>query len=103
MIHSGARGVCHLVNSGVTTPASFARALLTECGLTRHEIEPISSQQYGEIAPHSRNLTLSAAKYAALAGAPPMRPWEGALRDFIARRQASLENIGSANDDAKEH
>lgn len=103
LIHSGARGVCHLVNSGVTTPASFARALLTECGLTRHEIEGISSQQYGEIAPHSRNLTLSAAKYAALAGAPPMRPWEGALRDFIARRQASLENIGSANDDAKEH
>ena len=103
LIHSGARGVCHLVNSGVTTPAQFARALLTECGLTRHEIEGISSQQYGEIAPHSRNLTLSAAKYAALAGAPPMRPWEGALRDFIARRQASLENIGSANDDAKEH
>ena len=101
LIHSGARGVYHLVNSGVTTPAQFAKALLAACGLTRHEIEGITSEQYGEIAPHSRNLTLSAGKYAALAGAPPMRPWEEALRDFIARRQASLDDAGPANNPNK--
>ncbi|MBO7678600.1 MAG: sugar nucleotide-binding protein, partial [Thermoguttaceae bacterium] len=103
LIHCSARGVYHLVNSGAATPASFAKALLAACGLTHHEIEGIDSQQYGEIAPHSRNLTLSAAKYAALGGAPPMRPWEEALRDFIARRQASLDDAGPAGDDAKEN
>lgn len=90
LLHSGARGIYHLVNSGVTTPADFASALLAACGLTRHAVEGITSEQYGEIAPHSRNLTLSMVKYASLKNALPMRSWHDALRDFIARRQVPV-------------
>jgi dTDP-4-dehydrorhamnose reductase len=89
LIRSPLYGTYHLVNTGVTSWYEFARKTLEMAGVTQARIEPIRSVDWISPARRPRNSALRA--YALeLQGAPPLRPWEQALADYLqarARRQ----------------
>jgi dTDP-4-dehydrorhamnose reductase len=79
-----AYGLYHVTNSGSCTWFEMARTMLSLRGM-QAPLEPISSAEYGAKARRPRFSVLSGAKYAGLA-LLPMRPWQEALREYLAAR-----------------
>ena len=78
-------GTYHVVNSGQTTWFNFACTILELAGLDVPCI-PISSAEYPARARRPAYSVLDCSKYLQLPGAPPLPPWEVALREYMANR-----------------
>jgi dTDP-4-dehydrorhamnose reductase len=88
LIESPLYGTYHLVNAGSATWYELARKTLELADLTDCRVIPIRSAEWPSAARRPANSTLRS--YALeLQNAPPLRPWEEALADYIrARSQA---------------
>lgn len=86
LIHAGEQGLYHIAPSQIVTPAEAAQFVLDVCGLKRHRIEGISSEQYGNRAPRSLNTSLDSSKYHALPESYPIPAWQDAVREFLELR-----------------
>lgn len=76
-------GIYHVTNAGWCSWFDFARHILKEAGVEGVEVRPITSLQLGRPARRPafsvlRNYCLE------LEGLPPLRPWQEALREFLA-------------------
>ncbi len=78
-------GTYHVVNLGQSTWFKFACTILELAGLDVPCI-PISSLEYPARARRPAYSVLDCSKYLKLAGAPPLPPWEVALREYLASR-----------------
>ena len=74
-------GVYHLTNSGVTTWADFARAIFKHANL-KTRVVPIPASEYPSKATRPQWSMLLNTKR------PPLRPWQEALREYIALTQS---------------
>lgn len=74
-------GVVHVTAEGATTWCDFARAIFAIAALPVR-VEPITSEQFGALAPRPAYSVLSSELYSSL-GSPPMRHWSSALRDAV--------------------
>lgn len=75
-------GTFHVVNRGATTWCGFAREIFRAAGMNV-EVQPITSAEYPLNAPRPFYSVLDTTKYHSLRGAPPMPPWEVALREYL--------------------
>ena len=79
-----AYGTYHVVNSGAAAWCEFAVEIFRQAKMPVR-VEPITTQEYGALAPRPRYSVLSTAKYAALNG-PELPPWPAALQEYLATR-----------------
>jgi dTDP-4-dehydrorhamnose reductase len=86
VIAAGHTGLCHLTSAGQTSWHDFAREIFRLEGLTP-ALTPVSSAEYGARA---RRPLYSVLAHRALAtlGIPEPRPWDAALRAYLAERRA---------------
>ena len=82
LLDSGAYGLYHVVNGGVTTWHDFAAEIFRQAALPV-SLEPITTAQYGALAPRPAYSVLATGKYHALPGAPPMPTWQEALAEYL--------------------
>lgn len=80
---AGVRGIFHVVNSGETTWHGFAAELFRLSGVEA-ALEPVSTAEYGAIAPRPLWSVLDTTKYNALSGRPAMPPWQEALAECFS-------------------
>ncbi len=86
LLTTDAWGTYHVVNRGETTWLEFAREIFRIAGI-EVALEPITSADWGAAAPRPLYSVLDTARYHALAGAPPMPPWQDALAEYLASRE----------------
>jgi len=72
-------GVYHTAGGGSVTWAGFARAIFEEAGIDCR-VRPITTTELGRPAPRPAAAPLAATR----PGAPRLRPWREALRDYLA-------------------
>jgi dTDP-4-dehydrorhamnose reductase len=78
-------GTTHVVNRGYCTRHEYARAILRCAGLDEGLLRPVPSARFPLAAPRPR--MEAAVNYRLeLLGANDMRPWDVALREYIAER-----------------
>jgi len=75
-------GAYHVVNTGATTWYEFAREVFRQAGLDV-PIEPITTGEYGALAPRPAYSVLDAGKYHSLDGCPAMASWQDALTEYL--------------------
>ncbi|MCM3708095.1 dTDP-4-dehydrorhamnose reductase [Cytobacillus firmus] len=75
-------GIYHFSNRGICSWYDFGKAIFFEKGINHKLIKPISSNDYGSLAPRPK---FSALGHTALLkeGFTPPRHWRDALKDFI--------------------
>lgn len=83
LVHGGYTGLFHVVNQGAVTPFDVAQYLFQLKGFDRHELVPISLEEYGALAPQSRNTSLDLAGYRELPDVWEMSDWKNALRRYL--------------------
>lgn len=83
-------GTYHVVNAGQTSWFGFARKIIQHAGLTT-EVIPIRSGEYPAKAKRPGYSVLDCSKYLGLRGAPPLPPWDEALREYLIARQSWLQ------------
>jgi len=76
-------GTYHVTNSGVCTWYEFAVTLAQKKGITA-QILPVSSEEFGRPARRPANSALNDTMLR-LEGITPLRHWEDALQDYLAR------------------
>jgi dTDP-4-dehydrorhamnose reductase len=74
-------GVYHTAGAGSVTWAGFAEAIFEEAGLPCR-VRRITTAELGRPAPRPARSSLAATKF----GAPRLRPWREALRDYLRER-----------------
>jgi dTDP-4-dehydrorhamnose reductase len=79
--------VYHLTNAGQTSWYDFARQSLTLAGVTA-DLSPVTAAEYGAKARRPAYSVLAHANLAAL-GEDDLRPWDEALRAYVAERSSS--------------
>jgi dTDP-4-dehydrorhamnose reductase len=72
-------GIYHTAGDGAVTWAGFARAIFAEAGLPCR-VRPVTSAELGRPAPRPARSALRTTR----PGAPRLRPWRAALRDYVA-------------------
>ena len=82
-----AHPVYHLTNAGQTSWYDFARRSLELAGVTA-DLSPVTAAEYGAKARRPAYSVLAHANLAAL-GADDLRPWDDALRAYVAERSSS--------------
>ena len=87
LVECGATGLYHVANSGVATPLEIAREIVRLTGVKR-EFAPISSAEYGSVAPHAKYTVLDTSKYDALPNVPKLPTWQQALESYLASRSS---------------
>lgn len=75
-------GVYHAAGGGSVTWAAFAEAVFAESGL-ECRVVPITTAEFGRPAPRPAYSPLAVTR----AGAPRLRHWREALRDYIAEKE----------------
>lgn len=85
LVHAGARGIYHVVNSGATTWHRFALEIFQQAGL-EVTVEPITTAEYGAPAQRPGYSVLDTHKYHALSGCSAMPSWQEALAEYLALR-----------------
>jgi dTDP-4-dehydrorhamnose reductase len=91
LLDTSAYGVYHVVNSGATSWYAFAAEVFRLAGVDVR-LAPITSAQFGAVAPRPRYSVLATAKYHQLAkcheqGGPAMPHWTAALREYLTTRK----------------
>ena len=82
-----AHPVYHLTNAGQTSWYDFARQSLALAGVTA-DLSPVTAAEYGAKARRPAYSVLAHANLAAL-GEDDLRPWDEALRAYVAERSSS--------------
>jgi dTDP-4-dehydrorhamnose reductase len=77
-------GVYHLTNAGACSWFAFARRVFDLAGLAP-DLAPTTSAAFGAAARRPHNSVLLNTRAAAL-GLPPLRPWDDALRAYLAAK-----------------
>jgi len=77
----------HVANSGVATPLEIAREIVRLTGVKR-EFAPISSVEYGSVAPRAKYTVLDTSKYDSLSNIPKLSTWQQALEAYLASRSS---------------
>ena len=77
LAHRGVTGVVHVVAEGCTSWDVFARAVLSECGVSAR-VESVASHTFPAAARRPPNGCLTSVRYR------PLRPWPAALREYVA-------------------
>ncbi len=72
-------GIYHATNAGQASRWDLARELFTMIGADPERIRPVNSERFPCAAPRAARAILGHSKWA-VAGLPPMRPWQDALR-----------------------
>jgi len=80
-----AYGTYHVVNTGETTWYEFAKELYRRAG-SAVQVDPITTAEYGALAPRPAYSVLDTGKYHALAGCAAMPWWKDALAEYLAER-----------------
>jgi dTDP-4-dehydrorhamnose reductase len=72
-------GVYHATNAGQASRWDLAREFFTMIGADPDRIRPVNSDRFPCVAPRAARVILGHSRWA-MAGLPPMRPWQDALR-----------------------
>ena len=83
LVEKGARGIFHLTNRGACSRFEFAKFIVAAAGLET-AVVPAKTVPAPGIAIRPNHGILSLDKYESLTGLP-LRPWQDAVSDFIAR------------------
>jgi dTDP-4-dehydrorhamnose reductase len=83
LLQTGARGLFHVTNSGSCSWHAFAVAALRYAGLDV-PVQAVKAKDFAAPAARPAYSVLSNARYQSL-GLPPLRSWEAALRELLAR------------------
>ena len=86
LCRKNATGIVHATNAGECSWFEFARAIVSEAGLTT-EVRPISTQQMPRPAPRPAYSVLSAKSLKSLGVQMPT--WQAALQRYLKERSAS--------------
>jgi dTDP-4-dehydrorhamnose reductase len=89
MLETDAFGTYHWTNSGSCTWFQFARQIFEQAGMAVNCV-PITSAQFAARAKRPGYSALAAEAFTRL-GFPTPRPWQDALRDFVASRLSRSE------------
>lgn len=81
-------GIYHVSNTGFCSWYDFAKAILIEKGINQELIKPISTNDYGAVAPRPSYSVLGH-KALINEGIPPLRHWREALKEFIREENFS--------------
>ncbi len=90
LIEQREKGLYHIAAMDRTTPFEVANFLQNYSGLKKHVILPITSMEYGFVAPHSNNNTLNTDKYRSLPHSEPLPNWRDSLKNFMDSRQCTF-------------
>jgi dTDP-4-dehydrorhamnose reductase len=84
VLNTEAYGTYHIVNGGATSWHALTVELFRQAGLAV-AVEPITTEQYGALAPRPAYSVLDTSKYHRLLGCPPMPTWQEGLREYLGR------------------
>ncbi|MFB3785204.1 MAG: dTDP-4-dehydrorhamnose reductase [bacterium] len=90
LVESGRYGVYHLANQGGCTWLEFAREIFAQAGMNV-SLTPVTAHEYGAPARRPANSCLHTRKLDAL-GLGPLRSWQEALRDYLAKKTTDSRN-----------
>jgi dTDP-4-dehydrorhamnose reductase len=85
LLHTGATGLVHVVNTGGCTWYELARETLALAGLVA-DLTPIASSEYPAKARRPRYSVLGSKGLVAV-GVSELRPWREALREYLSERE----------------
>ena len=81
-------GIYHVTNTGATTWHGFAKEIFRQAEMDV-VVEPVSTAEYGGLAPRPKYSVLDTTAYHSLGG-PPMPHWKEALQEYFANVHAYL-------------
>jgi dTDP-4-dehydrorhamnose reductase len=84
MVEAGCRYTYHLTNSGFCTWYDLAVKALEFMGMEGVPVTPVSTREFPRPAPRPANSVLANCRLER-DGVPPLRPWQGAVREYIER------------------
>jgi len=84
MVEAGCRSTYHLTNSGFCTWYDLAVKALEFMGMEGVPVTPVSTREFPRPAPRPANSVLANCRLER-DGLPPLRPWQGAVREYIER------------------
>ena len=84
MVDAGCRSTYHLTNSGFCTWYDLAVKALEFMGMEGVPVTPVSTREFPRPAPRPANSVLANCRLER-DGVPPLRPWQGAVREYIER------------------
>jgi dTDP-4-dehydrorhamnose reductase len=85
LVEQRCTGLYHIANAGQASPFDMAREIVRQTGI-RRDFEPISTADYGFVAPRARYTVLDTAKYNAVEGVPVLPDWQTALGAYLNSR-----------------
>ncbi len=84
MVEAGCRSTYHVTNSGSCTWYELALHALECMGLKDIPVTPVATRDFPRPAPRPANSILADSQLERN-GVPPLRPWQGAVREYLER------------------